>query len=137
VNYRDDDFVATVREATDGHGADVVLDNMGAKYLARNLDVLAFNGRIVIIGMQGGTKAELDIGQLMRKRGALISTSLRARPTDEKAAIVASVREHVWPLLAAGEIRPIIDRTVPMADAALGHRVLEESSHVGKVLLVV
>jgi putative PIG3 family NAD(P)H quinone oxidoreductase len=136
INYRDDDFVEALRAATDGHGADVVLDNMGAKYLARNLDALALNGRIVIIGMQGGTKTELDIGLLMRKRGALISTSLRARPTDEKAAIVASVREHVWPLVAAGEIRPIIDRTVPMADAAQGHRVLEESSHVGKVLLV-
>jgi putative PIG3 family NAD(P)H quinone oxidoreductase len=135
VNYRDDDFVEAVRTATDGRGADVVLDNMGAKYLARNLEVLAFNGRVVIIGMQGGTKAELDIGLLMRKRAALISTSLRARPADEKAAIVASVREHVWPLLAAGEIRAIVDRTVAMADAAEGHRVLEESSHIGKVLL--
>jgi len=136
VNYRDEDFVAAVREATDGHGADVVLDNMGAKYLARNLDVLAFNGRIVVIGMQGGTKAELDIGLLMRKRAALLSTSLRARPADEKAAIVASVREHVWPLLAAGDIRPIIDSRVPMADAAEAHRLLEASDHVGKVLLV-
>jgi putative PIG3 family NAD(P)H quinone oxidoreductase len=136
VNYRDEDFVAAVREATDEVGADVVLDNMGAKYLARNLEVLASNGRLVIIGMQGGMKAELDIGLLMRKRGAVISTSLRARPTDEKSAIVASVREHVWPLIAAGDVRPIIDRTVPMADAAEGHRLLEASEHVGKVLLV-
>jgi len=136
VNYRDVDFVEAVREATEGRGADVVLDNMGAKYLARNLDVLAPNGRLVVIGMQGGMKAELDLGLLMRKRGAVISTSLRARPADEKAAIVASVREHCWPLLAAGEIRAIIDRAVPMADAAEGHRVLEASSHVGKVLLV-
>ena len=110
VNYRDEDFVEAVRAATDGHGADVVLDNMGAKYLARNLDVLAFNGRLVVIGMQGGTKAELDIGLLMRKRAALLSTSLRARPAAEKAAIVASVREHVWPLIEAGEVRPVIDR---------------------------
>jgi putative PIG3 family NAD(P)H quinone oxidoreductase len=136
VNYRDEDFVAAVLEATDGRGADVVLDNMGAKYLARNLEVLAPNGRIVIIGMQGGTKTELDIGLLMRKRAALISTSLRARPADEKAAIVASVREHVWPLIESGAVRPIIDRRVPMADAAEGHRVLEASDHVGKVLLV-
>lgn len=136
VNYRDEDFVAAVREATDSVGADVVLDNMGAKYLARNIEVLAPNGRLVIIGMQGGVKAELDIGLLMRKLGAVISTSLRARPADEKAAIVASVREHVWPLIAAGDVRPIIDRMVPMADAAEGHRVLEASSHVGKVLLV-
>jgi putative PIG3 family NAD(P)H quinone oxidoreductase len=136
VNYREDDFVAVVREATEGRGADVVLDNMGAKYLARNLDALAPNGRLVIIGMQGGTKAELDLGLLMRKRGAVISTSLRARPADEKAAIVASVREHVWPLLAAGDVRPIIDRKVAMAQAAEAHRVLEASDHVGKVLLV-
>jgi putative PIG3 family NAD(P)H quinone oxidoreductase len=136
VNYRDDDFVEALHEATGGRGADVVLDNMGAKYLARNLDVLAPNGRVVIIGMQGGTKAELDLGLLMRKRGAVISTSLRARPSDEKAAIVASVREHVWPLLAAGDVRPIIDRKIAMADAAEAHRVIETSDHVGKVLLV-
>jgi len=136
VNYRDDDFVEALREATDGRGADVVLDNMGAKYLARNLDVLALNGRVVIIGMQGGTKAELDLGLLMRKRGAVISTSLRARPTDEKVAIVASVREHVWPVVAAGDVRPIIDRKIAMADAAEAHRVIEASDHIGKVLLV-
>jgi putative PIG3 family NAD(P)H quinone oxidoreductase len=136
VNYRDEDFVEALREATEGLGADVVLDNMGAKYLARNLDVLAPNGRVVIIGMQGGTKAELDLGLLMRKRGAVISTSLRARPSDEKAAIVASVREHVWPLLAAGDVRPIIDRKIAMADAAEAHRVIETSDHIGKVLLV-
>jgi NADPH:quinone reductase-like Zn-dependent oxidoreductase len=136
VNYRDDDFVAALREATEGRGADVVLDNMGAKYLARNLDVLALNGRLVIIGMQGGTKAELDLGLLMRKRGAVISTSLRSRPTDEKAAIVASVREHVWPVLAVGDVRPIIDRKIAMADACEAHRVIEASDHIGKVLLV-
>jgi putative PIG3 family NAD(P)H quinone oxidoreductase len=136
VNYRETDFVEALREATTGRGADVVLDNMGAKYLARNLDVLAPNGRVVIVGMQGGTKAELDLGLLMRKRGAVISTSLRARPTDEKAAIVASVREHVWPLLAAGDVRPIIDRKIAMADAAEAHGVIEASDHVGKVLLV-
>jgi putative PIG3 family NAD(P)H quinone oxidoreductase len=136
VNYRDDDFVSAVQDATEGRGADVVLDNMGAKYLAPNLEVLAPNGRVAIIGMQGGTKAELDLGLLMRKRGAVLSTSLRARPADEKAAIVASVREHVWPLIAAGKVRPVIDRTVPMTDAAEAHRVVEASSHVGKVLLV-
>jgi putative PIG3 family NAD(P)H quinone oxidoreductase len=136
VNYRDDDFVEALRAATEGRGADVVLDNMGAKYLARNLDVLAPNGRLVIIGMQGGTKAELDLGLLMRKRGAVISTSLRSRPAEEKAAIVASVREHVWPLIAAADVRPIIDRKIPMAEAAEAHRVVEASDHIGKVLLV-
>ena len=135
VNYRDEDFVEAVRTATDGHGADVVLDNMGAKYLARNLEVLAISGRLSVIGMQGGTRAELDLGLLMRKRGAVFSTSLRARPADEKAAIVASTREHVWPLLESGDVRPVVDRVLPMADAPEAHRLVEQSSHVGKVLL--
>jgi putative PIG3 family NAD(P)H quinone oxidoreductase len=135
VNYKESDFVEVVREATGGRGADVVLDNMGAKYLARNIEVLAPNGRLVIIGMQGGTKAELDIGLMMRKRTAVISATLRGRPADEKAAIVASVREHVWPLVESGDVRPVVDRTVPLEDAAEGHRVVEESGHVGKVVL--
>jgi putative PIG3 family NAD(P)H quinone oxidoreductase len=135
INYRGEDFVAAVRDATDGHGADVILDNMGAKYLARNIDALAVNGRLVVIGMQGGTKAELDLGALMGKRAAVLSTSLRARPPEEKAAIVASVREHVWPLLESGAVRPIVDRVLPMADAAEAHRVVEASDHMGKVLL--
>ena len=97
--------------------------------------MLATNGRLAVIGMQGGTKAELDLGLLMRKRGAVLSTSLRARPAEEKAAIVASTREHVWPLLEAGEVRPVVDRVLPMAEAAEAHRVVEASSHVGKVLL--
>ena len=137
VNYRVQDFVEIVQEATDGRGADVVLDNMGAKYLERNVDVLATNGRLVIIGMQGGRKAELDINKLMRKRAAVIGTTLRARPADEKAAIVASVREHVWPLVADGHVKPVIDSRFPMAEAAAAHERVEESLHVGKVLLVV
>ncbi|GGL90841.1 NAD(P)H quinone oxidoreductase [Streptomyces fumigatiscleroticus] len=136
VNYREQDFVAEVRKATDGVGADVVLDNMGAKYLDRNLQALAVNGRLAIIGMQGGTKGELNIGMLLNKRAAVSATSLRARPLGEKAAIVAAVREHVWPLLASGHVRPIVDREVPMHEAATAHRLVEESGHVGKVLLV-
>ena len=135
VNYREQDFVEQVLAATDGRGADVVLDNMGAKYLGRNLEVLATNGRLAVIGMQGGTKAELDLGLLMRKSGALLGTMLRARPPEEKAAIVASTREHVWPLVAAGEVRPVVDRVLPMAQAAEAHRVVEAGEHVGKVLL--
>jgi putative PIG3 family NAD(P)H quinone oxidoreductase len=137
VNYREEDFVAAVKDATDGHGADVVLDVMGAKYLARNLDVLATNGRIAVIGMQGGTKAELDLGRLMAKRAAVLATSLRARPTAEKAAIVASVREHVWPLVADGTVRPVIHERWALADAAEAHRTMEASTHVGKLLLTV
>ena len=137
VNYREQDFVEVVKDATDGRGADVVLDNMGAKYLARNRDVLAPNGRIVTIGLQGGRRAELDLGALMAKRAAVISTSLRARPKDEKATIVAAVREHVWPLVDAGRVRPIIHARLPLAEAAAAHRLLEDSSHIGKVVLTV
>jgi len=137
VNYREEDFVAVVRDATDGQGADVVLDNMGASYLARNIDVLAYNGRLVVIGMQGGVRAELDLGKLMSRRAAVISTSLRARPTEEKAAIVASVSQHVWPLLSAGVVRPVIHAHLPLDQAAEGHRMMLESTHIGKILLVV
>src|SRR5215210_4991378 len=135
INYREEDFVEAVRAATDGHGADVILDNMGAKYLTRNIAALALNGRLVVIGMQGGTKAELDLGALMGKRAAVLATSLRARPAAEKAAIVASVREHVWPLLESGAVHPVVDRVLPMADAADAHMVVEAGEHVGKVLL--
>jgi NADPH:quinone reductase-like Zn-dependent oxidoreductase len=137
VNYREEDFVEAVKAATDGRGADVILDNMGAKYLARNVEALAVSGRQVTIGLQGGTKAELDLGLLMRKRAAVIATSLRARPVEEKAAIVAAVREHVWPLVESGRVRPVIDTVLPLADAGRAHQVLDGSQHVGKVLLAV
>ncbi|MEV5310655.1 NAD(P)H-quinone oxidoreductase [Streptomyces sp. NPDC052610] len=136
INYREQDFVAEIKEATGGAGADVILDNMGAKYLDRNVQALAVNGRLAIIGMQGGVKGELNIGALLAKRAAISATSLRARPLSEKAAIVAAVREHVWPLLDAGHVRPVVDRELPMREAVAGHRLLEESGHVGKVLLV-
>ncbi|HET9945478.1 MAG TPA: NAD(P)H-quinone oxidoreductase [Actinomycetes bacterium] len=135
VDYREQDFVEAVREATDGRGADVVLDLIGAKYLARNVDVLATSGRLVVIGLQGGTRAELDLGLLMRKRAAVLATVLRARPPEEKAAVVASVREHVWPLVASGTVRPVVDRVLPMAEAGEAHRVLEAGENVGKVVL--
>ncbi|GAV42126.1 NAD(P)H-quinone oxidoreductase [Streptomyces acidiscabies] len=137
INYREQDFVAEVRAATGGVGADVILDNMGAKYLDRNVQALAVNGRLAIIGMQGGVKAELNIGTLLAKRAAVSATSLRARPLEEKAAIVAAVREHVWPLVSEGHVQPVVDREIPMAEAAEAHRVVEGSGHVGKVLLVV
>ncbi|MFI8088876.1 NAD(P)H-quinone oxidoreductase [Streptomyces sp. NPDC086080] len=136
INYREQDFVAELKRATDGAGADVILDNMGAKYLDRNVQALAVNGRLAIIGMQGGVKGELNIGALLAKRGAISATSLRARPAVEKAAIVAAVREHVWPLVAGGHVRPVVDREIPMPDAATAHRVVEDSGHIGKVLLV-
>ncbi len=135
VNYREEDFVERVAGATDGHGADVILDIVGAKYLSRNISALAASGRLVIIGMQGGTRGELDIAALLAKRGAVIATSLRARPAGEKATIVAAVREHVWPLVADGLVRPIVQSRRPLADAAEAHREMEASEHVGKILL--
>ncbi|SDP50884.1 putative NAD(P)H quinone oxidoreductase, PIG3 family [Pedococcus dokdonensis] len=136
VNYREQDFVDEVRAATGGAGVDVILDNMGAKYLARNVEALAVNGRLVVIGLQGGAKAELDLGLMLRKRVAVVATSLRARPADEKAAIVAAVREHVWPLVESGRVVPVVQGRHPLADAAEAHRELEASGHVGKLLLV-
>ena len=140
INYRDEDFVERVQEETDGAGIDVILDNMGAKYLARNIDALAVGGRLVSIGMQGGTKAELDLGKLMRKRASVHATTLRSRPPTGhggKAEIVAAVLHDVWPDVERGVVRPIVDRRLPMSRAADAHRVVEASEHVGKVLLVV
>ncbi|WEV77089.1 NAD(P)H-quinone oxidoreductase [Janibacter cremeus] len=135
VNYREQDFVEEVRSATDGHGADVILDVMGAKYLPRNVDLLATNGRLVVIGLMGGRTGELDLGKMLSKRAAVIATSLRARPPEEKATIVAAVREHVWPLIDDGAVRPIIQGTHPLDRAADAHRELEASGHIGKILL--
>ncbi|MCW2861133.1 MAG: quinone oxidoreductase [Actinoallomurus sp.] len=131
INYRTQDFV---KEAAP---VDVILDNMGAEYLARNVETLGTGGRLMIIGFQGGSVAELNLGKLMSRRASIQVTGLRARPRDEKAEIVASVREHVWPLVESGQVRPIVDRTVPMHDAATAHRILEESTHIGKILLTV
>ena len=136
IDYSGEDFVEVVRAETGGYGTDVVLDNMGAKYLARNVDVLARNGRLVTIGLQGGTKAELDLNALLRKCGSVTATSLRSRPAAEKARIVADVRENVWPLVEAGRVRPVVDRAFAMQDAAEAHRYLESGEHIGKVLLV-
>src|SRR4029453_11158907 len=139
INYREEGFVARVREETHGGGVDVVLDNMGAKYLARNLDALAVGGRLVAIGMQGGTKAELDLGALMRKRGSVHATTLRSRPATGpggKAEIVAAVRHEGWADVERGGVRPIVDRRLPMSRAAEAHRVVEASEHIGKVLLL-
>ena len=135
VNYREQDFVAVVKEATDGHGADIVLDNMGASYLERNLDVLAMDGRLCTIGMQGGAKGELNFGVLMGKRAGLFATGLRARSLADKAGIVADVRARLWPLIESGAVKPIIGSVVPMAQAADAHRALEASDVFGKVVL--
>jgi putative PIG3 family NAD(P)H quinone oxidoreductase len=139
IAYRDEDFVERVREETGGAGVDVVLDNMGAAYLARNVDALAVGGRLVVIGMQGGTRAELDLGKLLAKRASVAATALRSRPLagpGGKAEIVAAVRAHVWPDVERGVVRPVVDRRLPMSRAAEAHRVVEASEHIGKVLLL-
>ena len=135
ISYREQDFAEVMKDATRGAGADVILDNIGAKYLARNVSTLAVNGRLVIIGLQGGVKAELDINALLRKCASVIATSLRSRPAGEKAAIVAAVRERVWPLNESGQVKPIVHRTFPLAQAAEAHRELEAGANIGKVLL--
>ncbi|WP_395309489.1 NAD(P)H-quinone oxidoreductase [Mycobacterium sp. AMU20-3851] len=135
INYRDEDFAERVREAG---GADVIFDIIGAKYLDRNIDALADGGRLVIIGMQGGAKAELNIGKLLGKRAGVMATALRSRPVDGpdgKGAIVAEVTANVWPLIADGKIRPIIGAELPVEQAAEAHRLLHDSTVTGKVLL--
>ncbi|WP_116449413.1 NAD(P)H-quinone oxidoreductase [Blastococcus litoris] len=139
INYRDQDFAEVVAAETGGRGVDVVLDNMGAKYLGRNVDALAVGGRLVVIGMQGGTKAELDIAKLLGKRASVHATALRSRPPSGpggKAGIVAAVRHDVWPDVERGVVRPIVDRRLPMSRAGEAHAVVEASEHVGKVLLL-
>ena len=132
IRYRDEDFVEVVRGLG---GADVVLDNMGAAYLPRNVKALATGGRLVVIGLQGGVKGELDLGALLSKRASVHATSLRARPREQKAAIVSAVLERVWPWIESGAVRPVVDRVLPLEQAADAHRVLESSAHVGKILL--
>jgi putative PIG3 family NAD(P)H quinone oxidoreductase len=135
IDYHQEDFVERVLALTDGRGVDVILDSIGAAYLDRNLRCLATSGRLAVIGMQGGTKAELDLSRLMARRAAVLATSLRARPSDEKAAIIRSVVENVWPLVGAGTIRPVIDRVLPIEHAGEAHRIVEAGEHVGKVVL--
>ena len=135
VNYREQDFVEEVKAATDGRGADVVLDVVGAKYLAQNVSVLAPDGRLVVIGLLGGRRGELDLGALLTKRGRVIATSLRSLSLEGKAQVVAQTREHVWPWVESGQVRPLIQSRHALADAAAAHREMEASRHIGKILL--
>jgi putative PIG3 family NAD(P)H quinone oxidoreductase len=133
IDYKQQDFAAEMKAA--GTTADVILDIIGAKYLEANVSVLSTAGRLVVIGLQGGVKAELNLGALMSKRAAVMATTLRARPSTEKAAIVRAMVAQVWPLISDGTVRPIIHATYPLDDVRQAHQVLEESSHIGKVLL--
>ena len=135
-SYRDD-WAAQAREATGGRGVDVVLDNMGAKYLAAHVDLLAPDGRLVIIGFQGGRTATIDLGVLLAKRGTVAAISLRGRPLDQKADICRHVAAEVWPLLADGTVRPSRLTTYPLDDVVEAHRALESGDNVGKIVLTV
>ncbi len=137
VNYRDADFVATVREATGGRGVDVVLDMVGGEYFARNIEVLAVEGRLVEIATLGGAKAELNIQTIMQRRLTITGSTLRARRVAEKGVIAAAVHQQVWPLIESGAVEPIIHATFPLRDAAAAHRVMESSEHIGKLVLTI
>ncbi|BCT74891.1 NAD(P)H quinone oxidoreductase [Sinomonas cyclohexanicum] len=137
INYNEQDFVQAIRDATDGRGADVILDVVGAKYLERNVEALATYGRLVVIGLQGGAKAELNLGMLLNKRAAVIGTALRPRPVEEKGAIMSAVKDHVWPLVVDGRIKPLVDKVFPLAEAAAAHEYFDSGEHVGKILLTV
>lgn len=138
ISYRDEapsGIPRWVEVLADAGGADVILDNMGAKYLGRNVEALATEGRLVIIGMQGGTRGELDIATLLRKRGAVVATTLRSRPTEEKAAICRAVEEHVWPLVADGTVKPVVGQEFALDEVAAAHAAMEAGTHTGKILL--
>jgi putative PIG3 family NAD(P)H quinone oxidoreductase len=135
IDYRREDFAARVRELTGGRGVDVILDHIGAKYLAANLDSLAVGGRLLEIGLMGGAKAEVNLGALLARRLAIIGSTLRGRSVDEKAAIVRGFRDRFGHSLAAGRLRPVVDRVLPLAEAAEAHRLMKSSTHFGKIVL--
>ena len=136
INYREADFAAVVRELTGGRGVDVVLDMVGGAYLTRNLEALAVEGRLVEIATLHGVKAELNIQAIMQRRLTVTGSTLRPRPVADKRAIADALRQHVWPLLESGAVRPVVHATFPLRDAAEAHRVMESGTHIGKLVLV-
>jgi len=136
VNYREADFVAAIREITGGSGVNVVLDIIGGEYVQKNLDVLAMEGRLVQIGVQGGARADINVATIMQRRLTLTGSTLRVRPVADKAAIASAVRERVWPLLESRAVAPVIHATFPLRDAADAHRLMESSTHIGKIVLI-
>jgi NADPH2:quinone reductase len=137
INYRDEDFVAVLKELTNGKGVDVILDMVAGSYVAREIDCLADDGRLVVIALLGGARADLDMGQVLRRRLTVTGSTLRPRPVDFKAAIARQLREHAWPLFAQGKIKPVIHQVFPLAQAAQAHALMESSTHVGKIVLQV
>ena len=137
IDYRTEDFVEVIRRETDGKGVDLILDMVGASYLARNMEAVAVEGRLVVISLIGGARAEINLGTLMSKRLTVTGSTLRIRSVAQKAAVAEGLRRHVWPLLAAGRVRPIIYATFPLAQASEAHRLMETSQHIGKIVLTV
>ncbi len=137
INYRDEDFVAVVKELTNGKGVDVILDMVAGDYVAREIDCLADDGRLVVIALLGGARANVDMGQVLRRRLHITGSTLRPRPVEFKAAIAQQLREHAWPLFAQGKIKPVIHQVFPMEQAAEAHALMESSTHVGKIVLQV
>jgi NADPH2:quinone reductase len=137
INYRAEDFVAATKQATDGKGADVILDMVGGNYIERNYEAAALDGRIVQIAFQGSSRATVDFLRIMLKRLTHTGSTLRSRSVAEKAAIAAAIEQHVWPLIAAGRVKPVIHRAFPLAEAAAAHALMESSSHIGKIVLTV
>ena len=135
IDYRNEDFVEVTRQATEGRGLDVILDMVAGSYVQRNIEAAAVEGRIVVIAVQGGAKADIKVNMLMMKRLTLTGSTLRPRTVAQKGAIAAAVHKNVWPLLSSGRVKPIIHATFPLADAADAHRLMESSSHVGKIVL--
>ncbi|WP_426302201.1 NAD(P)H-quinone oxidoreductase [Arthrobacter sp. R-11] len=136
INYAEEDFAESLKAQNGGKGADVILDVVGAKYLKQNIDALADYGRLVVIGLQGGAKGEIDLGQLLSKRAAVIGTTLRSRPTAEKGMIMNAVRENVWPMFGDGRIKPLVARSFPLEQVREAHQYFDSGEHVGKVLLL-
>lgn len=137
IDYQAEDFVAVVHEATAGRGVDVILDIVGAKYLARNLEAAAVEGRIVVISLMSGAKTEINLNTILSKRLTLTGSTLRIRSVAQKALVAEAVRRHVWPLIAAGRVKPVIHATFPLAQAGEAHRLMESSQHIGKIVLTV
>jgi NADPH2:quinone reductase len=137
INYRTEDFADVVKSATGGTGVDVILDMVGGEYVAREINCLADDGRLAIIALLGGAKATVDLGQILRRRLTITGSTLRPRPIAFKAAIAANLREHIWPLLESGAVKPVIYQTFPLEQAAAAHALMETSTHVGKIMLKV
>ena len=137
IDYKTEDFVEVIKQHTDGKGVDIILDMVAGPYVARNIDSAALEGRIVVISLLGGTRAEINMTKIMMRRLTLTGSTLRSRTVAQKGAVAAAVLQNVWPLLRAGRARPVIHATFPLAEASEAHRLMESSSHIGKIVLTV